>query len=213
MTKKLLGIYDKLYESFGPQNWWPADSDFEVAVGAILTQNTSWLNVERAIDNLRKARCLSFSKMLQMSEKKLAQLIRPAGYYNIKARSLKNFLRFLKQSYQGSLLRMRRKDTKALREELLCVNGIGPETADSILLYALHKPVFVVDAYTKRIASRHRLIKNDSSYHEIQHLFMRSLPVQVKLFNEYHALLVKCAKDFCKKAKGQCRECPIYEKN
>jgi len=213
MTKKLLGIYDKLYKSFGPQYWWPADSDFEVAVGAILTQNTSWVNVERAIANLKKSRCLSFSKMLEMSEKKLAQLIRPAGYYNIKARRLKNFLRFLQRSYQGSFLRMRRKDTKTLREELLLVNGIGPETADSILLYALHKPVFVVDAYTKRIAARHQLIYDDPDYHELQHLFTRSLPAQVKLFNEYHALLVKCGKDFCKKAKGQCEECPIHEKN
>ena len=209
MKEKLLEIYQKLYRAFGPQYWWPADSDFEVAVGAILTQNTSWSNVEKAIENLKRSRCLSFTKMRRLSEKKLAQLIRPAGYYNIKAKRLKIFFEFLWKNYRGSLKRMRLKETCALRTELLSVCGIGPETADSILLYALGKPIFVVDTYTRRIMSRHDVIKASYDYHDIQKVFMGHLRHDARIFNEYHALLVKCAKDFCKKHKMNCSTCPI----
>lgn len=209
IEKKLVRIYDKLYKHFGPQEWWPADSSFEVAIGAILTQNTSWKNVERAMENLKNAHALSFRRMSEMSAGKLAGLIKPAGYYNIKAKRLKNFLNFLKKSYRGSLGRMKQKNTALAREELLCVNGIGEETADSILLYALGKPVFVVDAYTRRISSRHHLINGHLDYRQIQRFFMDRLPHQTVLFNEYHALLVRCGKEFCKKKESNCEECPL----
>lgn len=207
--QRLIDIFDRLYEHFGPQHWWPADSSFEVAIGAILTQNTSWRNVERAIGNLKKERRLGFKRLSSVSEKNLARMIKPAGYYNIKARRLKNFLRFLKENYGGSFQRMRGKDAAVLRRELLSVNGIGPETADSILLYALGKPIFVVDAYTRRICARHRMAAKDADYEELQRLFMGHLVPRLKLFNEYHALLVKVGKDYCKKTKGNCRACPI----
>ncbi|MFH0877541.1 MAG: endonuclease III domain-containing protein [Candidatus Omnitrophota bacterium] len=205
-------IYRRMHERFGPQGWWPGDSPFEVAIGAILTQNTSWDNVEKAIGNLKGARRLSFSRMHSLSQRQLSRLIRPAGYYNIKARRLKNFLDFLNKEYQGRLENMRSKDIVFLRRQLLSVNGIGPETADSVLLYALDKPIFVIDAYTRRIFSRHHLLKEDSDYQDIQDFFMRHLSPQGKLFNEYHALLVKCAKEFCRKSKAHCRECPLEEK-
>ncbi|MFH0940938.1 MAG: endonuclease III domain-containing protein [Candidatus Omnitrophota bacterium] len=207
--KQLFNIYEGLYKHFGPQRWWPADSAFEVVVGAILTQNTSWANVERAIANLKKARCLTFQKMRRLDDKKLARLIRPAGYYNIKAKRLKNFCEFFNKNYAGSFRRMKRKSVARLRQELLNVNGIGPETADSILLYALEKPVFVVDAYTRRIMSRHRLLGQGDGYDAIQGLFMESLPANAGLFNEYHALLVRCAKELCKKKKENCKVCPL----
>lgn len=201
-----------MYERFGPQGWWPADSAFEVAIGAILTQNTSWDNVEKAIRNLKKAKQLSFSRMRRLNQGQLAHLIRPAGYYNIKARRLKNFLNFLGEEYHGRLDRMRLKDIAFLRPQLLAVNGIGPETADSILLYALEKPIFVIDAYTRRIGSRHGMLNEESDYQTTQDFFMRHLSPRAKLFNEYHALLVKCAKEFCKKSKALCQECPLDEK-
>jgi len=202
-------IYRKLFSCFGPQHWWPAKSRFEVMVGAILTQNTNWSNVETAINNLRKKKLLDAGKLYRLPQRKLAPLIKSAGYYNIKAKRLKEFLRFLFKSYQGNLRKMSLVDTQLLRRQLLCVNGIGPETADSILLYALGKPVFVVDAYTKRIFSRHRLIREDVDYHELQDLCARNLTKDVKLFNEFHALLVKLGKDFCRKNKPRCDICPL----
>jgi len=209
MKRALKGIYKKLYSYFGPQAWWPGDSPFEVMVGAILTQNTSWANVEKAIKNLKTSKLLSPLKLYRLPSKKLALLIRPAGYYNIKAKRLKNFLEFFINHYRGSLKEISQKTSKVLRQQLLCVNGIGPETADSILLYALNKPVFVVDAYTKRIFLRHKLIKDSGSYAQVQDLFMRNLKPSAKLFNEYHALLVKLGKDFCLKDKPKCRLCPL----
>ncbi|MBM3246770.1 MAG: endonuclease III domain-containing protein [Candidatus Omnitrophica bacterium] len=202
-------LYRRLFVYFGPQHWWPGDSAFEVMVGAILTQNTSWANVEKAIANLKRNRLLEPAKLYQIPQKRLAGLIRPAGYYNIKAKRLRNFLRFLLEDYKGNLSSMSAADTPALRQALLAVNGIGPETADSILLYALDKPVFVVDAYTRRIFFRHRLIKEGAAYQEIQDLFMKNLKKDVELFNEYHALLVKLGKDFCLKTKPRCEICPI----
>ncbi|MDD4980508.1 MAG: endonuclease III domain-containing protein [Candidatus Omnitrophica bacterium] len=208
MKPKLNLIYKKLYSYFGPQHWWPGDSPFEVMVGAILTQNTSWLNVEKAINNLKKHKVLTADKLYKLSSKRLALLIRPAGYYNIKAERLKIFLRFFLKYYQG-LEGMLNSDTLALRNQLLGVKGIGPETADSILLYALNKPVFVVDAYTRRILSRHRFIPEGADYHQTQNLFMQNLKKSVKLFNEYHALLVKLGKEFCLKNKPRCEICPL----
>ncbi|MBU0709460.1 MAG: endonuclease III domain-containing protein [Candidatus Omnitrophica bacterium] len=209
MRSILNSLYQRLYSHFGPQDWWPADSPFEVIIGAILTQNTNWLNVERAINNLRENKSLSFSRLSKLPLKKLASLIRPAGYYNIKAKRLKDFLIFLSQSYRANLKKMSKEATYPLREKLLSVKGIGPETADSILLYALNKKTFVVDAYTKRILSRHGLIKQDATYDQVQNLFMRNLKNNVKLFNEYHALLVRLGKEYCLKSKPKCKLCPL----
>lgn len=210
---KVVNIYKKLYSAFGPQNWWPADTPFEVMIGAILTQNTSWQNVEKAIANLKERKALNFSKMFGMKESVLSRLIRPAGYYNIKSRRIKNFLKFIMLRYKGELKNMARTDTRTLRSELLSVNGIGPETADSILLYAFNRPVFVVDAYTRRISSRHKMTGESDEYERVQEFFTKHLPEDTGLFNEYHALLVKLAKEHCKKTKPECPRCPIYEKN
>ncbi len=212
MTPWFSDLYQKLYAYFGPQHWWPADSRFEVIVGAVLTQNTNWANVEKAIDNLRKHRLLKAAKLYQIPKGKLAKLIKPAGYYNIKAKRLRNFLHFFLKDYKGSLKIMSLADTLNLRQQLLSVNGIGPETADSILLYALDKPVFVVDAYTKRILLRHGFIKEGAGYEQIQNLFMQNLKPKVKLFNEYHALLVRLGKEFCLKNKPRCGTCPLNQK-
>ena len=180
-----------------------------MAVGAILTQNTNWQNVEKAINNLKQDRLLQADELYRLSHRRLASLIKPAGYYNVKAKRLKNFLRFLFQSCKGSLRKLSLQDTQELRLQLLSVNGIGPETADSILLYALEKPVFVVDAYTKRILSRHRFIKENATYEEIKDLFMKNLKADVKSFNEYHALLVRLGKEFCLKNRPKCEICPL----
>ncbi len=201
-------IYDKLYKEFGPRHWWPADSDFEIIIGAILTQNTSWVNVEKAIANLKKRNLLNPKKLYKINTKILAQLIKPSGYYNIKAKRLKSFAEFLFKNYNGSLKNMFSRPWQELRSQLLEVNGIGPETADSILLYAGNKPVFVVDAYTKRIFSRHNFVDPAAKYGELQHIFMKNLPHDHKIFNEYHALIVELGKNICKKKPG-CRICPI----
>lgn len=209
MKKKLTLIYQKLYAYFGPQHWWPAESCFEVMVGAILTQNTNWQNVEKAIDNLKRHNLLTPQRLYNLPKKRLTSLIKPAGFYNIKAKRLKEFLKFFFRIYQGSLKKMSLIKTKDLRKKLLSINGVGHETADSILLYALDRPVFVVDAYTRRILLRHGLIKEGFSYNEVQNLFMQNLKNEVKLFNEFHALLVKLGKDFCLKRKPKCKLCPL----
>ena len=178
-------------------------------VGAILTQSTSWQNVEKAIANLRKHKVLTAPKLYSLPDKKLAGLIRSAGYYNIKAKRLKSFLKFFINNYGGSIRRIAKVDLAVLREELLSVKGIGPETADSILLYALNKPVFVIDSYTKRIFSRHKLLPADASYADAQTFFMSGLKKDVKLFNEYHALLVALAKACCSKSRPKCSLCPL----
>lgn len=209
MIKRIDLIYRKLFSCFGPQRWWPARSRFEVMVGAILTQNTNWSNVEKAINNLRKNSLLDAGRLYRLPRGKLAAKIKSAGYYNIKAKRLKAFLKFLFQFYGGDIKTMSSADTRLLRRQLLSVNGIGPETADSILLYALDRPVFVVDAYTKRIFSRHRLIREDADYHEVQDLCLKNLKKDLRLFNEFHALLVKLGKDFCLKNKPRCAICPL----
>ena len=209
ISRSLNLIYRKLYSYFGRQYWWPADSPFEVMVGAILTQNTNWLNVEKAIKNLKQNRLLSPQRLQGLSRRRLAKFIRPTGYYNIKTERLRSFLSFFFKEYQGCIKKMLLEDTTQIRQQLLSVKGIGPETADSILLYALDKPVFVVDAYTKRIFARHRLIRQDASYDEVQNLFMNNLKVKAELFNEYHALLVRLGKEFCLKNKPRCKICPL----
>ncbi|MFC1755572.1 endonuclease III domain-containing protein [Thermoproteota archaeon] len=183
-NRELKGIYNKLYKHFGPQHWWPADTRLEVAIGAVLTQNTSWSNVERAIVNLKKKKLVSLKKLSNINTKNLAKEIKPAGYFNVKARRLKNLMVFFTKRCGGNLFSIRKIKTVNLRRELLGVNGIGPETADSILLYAFDKPIFVVDAYTKRIFSRLRIIPKDSGYNDMQRLFMKSLTRSAKLFNE-----------------------------
>ena len=208
MKDRLELIYRRLYSYFGAQDWWPASNSFEVIVGAILTQNTSWQNVEKAVTALKRETVLSPARIRDLSEDRLAEWIRPAGYYRLKARRLKAFIRFLYERYAGNLDRMFAQPAERLREALLSVNGIGPETADSILLYAGGKPVFVVDAYTKRILCRHGMIPEDADYPTLQGLFMRHLPAEAPLFNQYHALLVHTGKTFCRK-KPLCAGCPL----
>jgi len=208
MTEKLALMYKKLYVCFGPQHWWPGETPFEVAVGAILTQNTNWSNVEKAIANLKKDKVLNPRALHDMSHARLASLIRPAGYFNIKAKRLKNFIGLLINEYHGSMSRMKREDLRSIRKKLLFVNGIGPETADSIILYALEKPVFVIDAYTKRVLSRHNILAHDASYDTFQGLFHSKLKTDVRLFNEYHALFVRLAKENCR-TKPICAGCPL----
>ena len=209
MSFRPRAAYKKLYAFFGPQHWWPAEEPFEVMVGAVLTQNTSWSNVEKAIGNLKARKVLGPKPLFKMPLARLAAFIRPAGYYNIKAERLKNFLRFFFNSYQGDIKKISSASTEKLRRELLSINGIGPETADSILLYALGRAVFVVDAYTRRILLRHGFSSEDNDYDKVQAFFMRRLKHSAGLFNEYHALLVKTGKDFCRKAKPSCRACPL----
>jgi len=207
---RLIEIYDQLLAFFGPQHWWPGETPFEVMVGAVLTQNTAWTNVEKAITNLKAVDFLSFEAMVELPHATLAELIRPCGYFNIKASRLHNLLSMIQRRYQGQLTLMAEEELATLRQALLEVKGIGPETADSILLYATNKPSFVIDAYTHRILSRHGLVSEEEArYDDMQELFMSSLPNTAALFNEYHALLVRTGKEFCKKSVPRCSECPL----
>lgn len=201
-------IYRILYRTYGPRNWWPGETPFEVMVGAILTQNTSWRNVEKAIHELKDKGVLDPVGIHHLKRSELARLIKSSGYYRIKADRLKSFVNFLFENYGGEIERMGKEEPQRLREKLLRVRGIGPETADSILLYGLKKPIFVVDAYTRRILLRHGLISKRASYEEMQRLFMDHLPHEEKLFNEYHALIVHLGKTLCKKIP-RCGICPI----
>jgi endonuclease-3 related protein len=205
---RLLALHRAMLEALGPSHWWPGESPFEVMVGAILTQNTSWANVAKAIATLRAADLLDPERLDAVPVDELAELIRPAGYFRLKAGRLKHFLGFLRESGYD-LPALAARDTAALREDLLAVTGIGPETADSILLYALGHPVFVVDAYTRRIASRHGLVPEDIDYHELQSFFADALPPDAALFNEYHALLVRVGHGYCRKSKPDCAACPL----
>jgi endonuclease-3 related protein len=205
----LLNIYEILQDHFGDLNWWPGDSPFEVIVGAILTQNTAWKNVAVAIGRLKAEDRLHPARLLQLTDQHLADLIRPAGYYRVKTKRLKAFLNFLNQDYRDDLDALFAEDLWVLRKKLLLVHGIGEETADSILLYAGGKPVFVVDAYTRRIMQRHRIISDKASYEDIQTLFMAGLPRSAPLYNQYHALLVNTGKQFCKKQNPKCEICPL----
>lgn len=206
--RALWNIYGLLHDYFGDLHWWPAETAFEVIVGAVLTQNTSWRNVVPAIANLKEAGCLSPEAIDKADCGELAALIRPSGYYNVKARRLKNFVGFLKDNYDGSVDVLAAEGMAPLREKLLRIVGIGEETADSILLYACRQPVFVVDAYTKRIFSRHGILPETADYAAVQDMFMKNLPPQVNFFNQYHALLVNTGKTFCA-PKRKCRGCPL----
>jgi endonuclease III related protein len=211
MSERISALYDRLLAHFGPQHWWPGDSAFEIMVGAVLAQNTSWRNVSRAIDNLKQENLLSLAALAALPSEVLADRIRPSGYYRLKAGRLKNLLALITGEYGGDLAVFFGTPAPELRDRLLAVKGIGPETADSILLYGAGRPIFVVDAYTHRILSRHSLIYEEAGYEEIQELFMRSLPEDALLFNEYHALLVRLGKEFCKKSRPLCAACPLQD--
>ncbi len=201
-------IFEDLFDEWGPQHWWPAKTDFEVVVGAILTQNTNWSNVERAIANLSDLNALSSENMSALDDTELAEAIRPSGYYNIKTRRLRNFLDHLNLRHEGSLHRMFQLDTDELRNELLYINGIGPETADSILLYAAKRPVFVIDAYTRRFTVRHGWAESSERYSDLSLKFTRDMPADLRVLNEFHALIVKLGKEYCR-AKPICKGCPL----
>ncbi|MDH7478478.1 MAG: endonuclease III domain-containing protein [Syntrophomonadaceae bacterium] len=209
MTSKLMHIYRKLLDFFGPRGWWPAQDEWEIVVGAVLTQNVAWRNVEQAISNLRRADVLDLKKMWQADEEKLAQLILPTRFYQVKARKLKTLVNHLVDRYDGELGRMLNRDTGSVRAELLALWGLGPETVDSILLYAGGHPVFVVDAYTRRIFSRLGLLPADASYDAMQQFFMRHLPLQPQLYNEYHALIVGLGNRICHNRRPRCNGCPL----
>ena len=212
MKTNLLSLHDALLERFGPQDWWPADTPFEVVIGAILTQSTSWINVEKALVNLKKKKILSPDGLHRIDTTELALHIKSAGYYNAKAKKLKEFIDHMYAKHEGDLDRMFEQDGRALRIELLSIWGIGPETADSIVLYAAEKPEFVVDAYTKRIFSRLGYVKEDISYEALKEFSEKNLPRDVLVYNEFHALLVRLGKERCKKSKPICSECPLEEK-
>ncbi len=207
-AKRLQEFYHVLYKHYGPQHWWSAESTLECIVGAILTQNTSWENASKAIEKLKYQGVMTVEALSEIPSKELAILIRSSGYYNQKAEKIKRFMRFLNENFRGDLEKMFDTETPKLREMLLGIKGIGPETADSILLYAGNKPVFVVDKYTHRILNRHGMIPEDASYHEIQELFTQSLKEDSHLFNEYHALIVRVGKEHCKR-KAKCKGCPL----
>lgn len=208
-AERLQVIYGRMYDQLGPQHWWPGETPFEVIMGAILTQNTSWKNVERAILNLKEANLLSLKALSALPTELLAEYIRPAGYYNIKAGRLHNLLSCINEEHGGNLDAFLGQALPRFREQLLSIKGIGPETADSILLYAANLPIFVVDTYTHRILLRHQVIDEDCGYPEIQELFMDNLACDPRLYNEYHALLVRVGNVYCKKKNPDCAVCPL----
>lgn len=208
-SSTLQEYFQTLSTALGPMSWWPAKTPFEVIVGAILTQSTAWANVEQALANLRRAGLLRPAPMERVPTARLARLIRPSGYFRQKAKKLKAFVRFLRERHGGSPARMFRTPTAELREQLLAVHGIGPETADSILLYAGGHAVFVVDAYTHRILGRHHLGSGRPDYGSAQSFFQTNLPKDAALYNEFHALLVNVGKNWCRKSRPRCEECPL----
>lgn len=207
-AQKLRQIYQCLYTHYGPQDWWPAEGSWEIMVGAILAQNTAWTNVEKALANLQGSGLKGPPALYRMNSGELAARIRPAGYFNQKAKKLKFLATLVVKEFGGKVEPMLSLPAAELREKLLSLWGVGEETADSILLYAAHRPVFVVDAYTGRVFSRHGFMKAGASYKTVQKLFTDNLPRRVKLFNEYHALIVRVGKEYCKKVP-QCEECPL----
>lgn len=207
---QVLQLFERLLTRYGAQHWWPGETPFEVCVGAILTQNTNWGNVEKAINNLKAADRLSVEGMAALAPEQLAVLIRPAGYFNLKADRLLSFIRFLQKQHQGSLDRLFSAPWRETRSQLLSVKGIGPETADSILLYAGYKPSFVVDSYTRRIFSRLGLLEESINYDELRCFFMDRLPGETALFNEYHALIVELGKEVCR-PKPRCGDCCLAD--
>lgn len=212
-TNNYSEAYRLLYDHFGPQDWWPGDTPFEIMVGAVLTQNTNWSNVQKAINNLKSEDLLSYQSLCQLAVDEIAQLIRPAGYYNLKAQRLRNLLDMVATHYHGDLELFLEDDLESARENLLAVKGVGPETADSILLYACGRPVFVVDMYTHRVFSRHNMVEEETDYSTIQNVFLDHLPQETQLYNEFHALIVRVASTFCKKTKPLCEQCPLQGLN
>ena len=212
MKDELLEIYEQLLDYFGAQNWWPADSPFEMIVGAILTQNTSWENTSRAITNLKSNRLMSPSELSSVPDTDLEELIRPTGYYRQKTKRLKNFLTYLNVTYNGNLWNLFKLDIVEMRHALLSINGIGQETADSIILYGAGKPTFVIDKYTVRIFTRIGFLEETVGYDAAKAFFEENLPHEVCLFNEYHALIVALGNSVCKKSAPNCPRCPISNK-
>ncbi len=206
--RKLMDMFQLLLDRFGPQEWWPGETALEMMIGAIFTQNTNWKNVEKVLKHLKDRHLLSLKGIRSLSTLELAERIRPVGYYNVKAKRLKNLIEFIVDRYNGDLDGLLREETGVLRDGLLSVKGIGPETADSILLYAAGRPIFVIDTYTHRILSRHSMIDDQSTYDELQAFFMDHLPDDPDLFNEFHALIVRTGKEYCRK-KPLCQECPL----
>jgi len=210
LSSYLQALYERLEKHFGKQDWWPAESDLEIIIGAILTQNTSWRNVEKAIANLKQGGLLTPSGLKMVDDKTLQKLLYPAGFYRMKARYIKAFITFLFGDYGGDLGKLLQENTESLRRKLLAVEGIGEETADSILLYAGKRPVFVVDNYTKRILNRHGVINGQERYGEIQARLMKHLPKDVDLFSQFHALIVQLGKCYCRRV-ANCAPCPLKD--
>jgi endonuclease-3 related protein len=208
LRRTLHTYFERMSKHYGPTHWWPGDTPFEIAIGAILTQNTAWTNVEKAIANLKRARLLSARAMLDADLGILETALRPSGYFRQKAIRVRLFCQHLTDHYGGSMTRLARRPLPELREELLALKGIGPETADDILLYACDKPVFVVDAYTRRIFSRHGLVPDTIRYEELRAFFEANLEPDLHLYKEYHGLIVWTGKDFCRKTP-RCAECPL----
>lgn len=213
MNNLFIEAYQRLYDHFGPQFWWPAEEPFEVMVGAVLVQNTNWSNAQKAIDNLRANELLDYDRLSLLSDLEIAGYIRSSGYYNLKSKRLKNLLNMIENQYGGDFNSFLTDDVWEAREKLLGVKGVGPETADSILLYCCGYPVFVVDAYTHRVFSRHNMVDEETDYHAMQDVFVASLPQDRELFNEFHALIVTVAARYCKKTKPLCGKCPLQGLN
>lgn len=213
ITNTYREAYQLLYDHFGPQNWWPGDTPFEIMVGAVLTQNTNWTNVEKAIHNLKDVDLLNYRSLASLRAEEIAQFIRPSGYYNLKAGRLKNLLDMIATLYEGELELLLGDTLENARGNLLGVKGIGPETADSILLYACEHPSFVVDMYTHRVFSRHNMVEEETDYHTMQTTFVDHLPNDVQLYKEFHALIVRVASIYCKKTNPRCEECPLQGLN
>ena len=207
-SQMLMEMYEAMRRRFGHQGWWPGDGPLEICVGAILTQNTNWHNVAKAIGNLRSAGCMSVTSLHDMPATELAELIRPAGYFNVKAKRLKNFAAAVAASYADDIEAFLDRPATVLRQELLAVNGIGKETADSMILYAAGRLAFVVDAYTYRILLRHHVIGPEDDYEQIKELMESNLPDDADLWNDYHAQLVSVGKQFCR-PRARCDGCPL----
>ncbi len=216
LAAPLATSYRLMLRHFGHQNWWPGDTPLEICVGAILTQNTQWSNVERAIGRLKERELLQLEELCRIGVAPLAELIRPAGYFNIKARRLKSFVEHVRDRHDGSLDALFGQETRAVRNELLGISGIGPETADSMLLYAGGHCSFVVDAYTRRIFLRHGWIREEAGYHDVQELCQRRLRPRspgrrLDYWQDYHAQIVMVGKSYCRKARPLCHQCPLQE--
>lgn len=207
--RKLLNIFQTLLSSFGKRNWWPGDTELEIIVGAILTQNTSWKNAERAIFNMKNKDILNIDALESINSKELGEIIRPSGFYKQKSEKIKRVIHVIYDDFNRSIDNLKNYGTDYLRALMLGIHGIGPETADCILLYALNRPVFVVDSYTKRFLNNHRLYNGVGKYDNIQQFFMANLPLDTCLFNEFHALIVCLCQTYCKKVP-ECDLCPLY---